>query len=1164
MPRFTPIQSSFNAGEWSSLMHGRTDLATYARACKGANNYQIVPQGGLIRRSGFRYVADTKFANKTARLEEFIFSDIQAYTIEFGDFYARFFSNEGVVVQQTMSGILPVDQIATLTDEFTIIGHGYNLDEGPVQITSTGTIPTGLFVSVDYYIKPASTITFQPADIQDVVDEDITVIGHDLQTQMGPYQWSAGTTLPGGMDFDTDYYIIRVTDDKFQVSLTKGGGAQPFSSQGSGTLQLIPTDEYIRNQFRLTHGPGQDARDISVVGTGIHTLTPVSPDPIEVATPYSESEVEDLQFAQSADVLYITHKNHIPRTLSRFSAAGFFLSEFENADGPYLDENTTTFQMAAAATTGKGIVITAKVGGSDAAFFVGSDVGRTLRIFGGANWGYGKIVSLAAISFGDADVAQATMHATPGTAINAATEVITTAAAHGFDTGELVRFKLQTSGVLTGTGISVATDYYVNVITTTTFSLHLSRADAIADTSRVDLTVASYAPTVSVTSSVIDIPGHGHIGAEGPVLLTNEGGALPEGLATGTNYFIGFVDANALTLSLSRGGDPKGIDDRVGGGIHTISGDGVPVTQCKVNIIHAFENTADRLTWRLSAWGSAETLGFPRAVTFFEQRLWFAATKGQPDTVFSTRSGNFTNFAPTGTAGALLIDSVVSEDNGITYELGSNEVNVITWMSPTNTLVLGTSSSSWTLSSTLAGVATSPLDIQVRRSSAQGSAEITPVIVGERVVAVSKTRLKLFSLGFSLETDSFTTEDLTLFAEHITRSGLNRVAYAPEPYSTIWASKVDGGITSLTLIRDQRIAGWTRHTLGGAYVDAFDINFDSGGGQVDLDENTIRTQLTPHGLSTGDRIRFNRTAPATLPAPFIEGRDYYVFVVDLEVLAFHLTETDALLNKNRIDITAKGASEVGTPNNIGRAVSALAESVAVIPAPVGDASSVGRDNRDHDQVWAIVKRTVGSVTVRSVEFMEDFFADDDVTEDAFFVDGGVTYNSSALAVIPGFTSLSGETVDVLADGRPLLDQTISATGVLTLETAASKVHVGHRYPSVIETLRQNSEDREGTAQGKLGRITHLTMRLHASLGGEYGASANDLFSLGRLLLPASLQTDVVASPYTGDIDLPFEGGWDTESTIYITQEQPLPFTLVALLPSIVKGSRSDRARGGTA
>ena len=62
--------------------------------------------------------------------------------------------------------------------------------------------------------------------------------------------------------------------------------------------------------------------------------------PLELATPYTVDELRELRFAQSADVLYVTHVNHAPRKISRTSSATFTIETVAFANGPYDVENT--------------------------------------------------------------------------------------------------------------------------------------------------------------------------------------------------------------------------------------------------------------------------------------------------------------------------------------------------------------------------------------------------------------------------------------------------------------------------------------------------------------------------------------------------------------------------------------------------------------------------------------------------------------------------------------------------------------------------------------------------------------------------------------------------------------------------------------------------------
>lgn len=104
MPRSTWVQNNFNSGEWSPLAYGRTDIAKYRNGLATCLNYVPTAQGGLTRRPGTRFVAYTK-SNQTVRLIAFEFSITQAYVLEFGNNYVRFYTNEG----QLLSGGSPLE-----------------------------------------------------------------------------------------------------------------------------------------------------------------------------------------------------------------------------------------------------------------------------------------------------------------------------------------------------------------------------------------------------------------------------------------------------------------------------------------------------------------------------------------------------------------------------------------------------------------------------------------------------------------------------------------------------------------------------------------------------------------------------------------------------------------------------------------------------------------------------------------------------------------------------------------------------------------------------------------------------------------------------------------------------------------------------------------------
>lgn len=93
--RIYHAQNNFTAGELSPRLSARIDFEKYNNGVITGENVYLQPQGPLTRRPGKRFVAEVKTSAKKTRLIPFIFSDEQAYVIELGDGYARFYKDNG-------------------------------------------------------------------------------------------------------------------------------------------------------------------------------------------------------------------------------------------------------------------------------------------------------------------------------------------------------------------------------------------------------------------------------------------------------------------------------------------------------------------------------------------------------------------------------------------------------------------------------------------------------------------------------------------------------------------------------------------------------------------------------------------------------------------------------------------------------------------------------------------------------------------------------------------------------------------------------------------------------------------------------------------------------------------------------------------------------------
>lgn len=102
MAKSSPAISNFNGGEVGPLLSGRVDFEKYSSSCYKMERFIPTVQGPARRGTGTRFVLPTKYQNKRSYLKRFEFSFDQAYILEFGDQYVRFYTDRGVVLGDTL------------------------------------------------------------------------------------------------------------------------------------------------------------------------------------------------------------------------------------------------------------------------------------------------------------------------------------------------------------------------------------------------------------------------------------------------------------------------------------------------------------------------------------------------------------------------------------------------------------------------------------------------------------------------------------------------------------------------------------------------------------------------------------------------------------------------------------------------------------------------------------------------------------------------------------------------------------------------------------------------------------------------------------------------------------------------------------------------------
>ena len=198
---------------------------------------------------------------------------------------------------------------------------------------------------------------------------------------------------------------------------------------------------------------------------------------------------------------------------------------------------------------------------------------------------------------------------------------------------------------------------------------------------------------------------------------------------------------------------------------------------------------------------------YPSVVTFFEQRLIFANTNNNPQTLWMSKNGDYTNF----TTGS-------GDDDALVYTIAANQVNAIRYLSATRVLTVGTSGGEYVVTASNDGPIT-PTTTLIRKYSNYGSALIEPVQVADVTLFVQRGKRKIreFKYVGEVNTAAYQAPEMTILAEHITKGGLTQFAYQQEPDSVVWATRQDGTLLGMTYRREEDVVAWHKHIIGGSF-----------------------------------------------------------------------------------------------------------------------------------------------------------------------------------------------------------------------------------------------------------------------------------------------------------------------------------------------------------
>lgn len=365
------------------------------------------------------------------------------------------------------------------------------------------------------------------------------------------------------------------------------------------------------------------------------------------------------------------------------------------------------------------------------------------------------------------------------------------------------------------------------------------------------------------------------------------------------------------------------------------------------------------------------------------------------------------------------------DDAPISVNLVSQSLNSVSSLLSKNDLIGFTADGSWKICSRSQAQGLTAKTVFASQQSFEGASNLRPLVINDRALYVLNQGATVRDLAYDYSSDSYIGDDLTLLSRHLFRGhAIQSWCYAQEPDSLVYAVRDDGVLLTLTYNKEQEIYAWAKHDTQGEFVAVQSLRGD--------------TQTLVYFIVK----RFNKLYVETL---------------------------SARTNENTVTMN--------------------------------------------------------------------------------FMDCSAVYNGEAVNQISGLDYLEGATVQILADGSEQPEQVVTG-GKITLDTSASYVRVGLGYTKKITTMNLDYPRQNGTIQGRKKGTSVIKLLLDKSYGGE--VLVEDVSKRPTHIkntLPKNYGEPLEL--FSGMCTATVRGGKDINLYVTAYQDSPVPFNVLSIMVDII-------------
>lgn len=806
------ILNSFSAGELSELLNAREDLSKYHSGCSVMENMLPLPQGGAQKRPGTVYVAGSK-SNTKIRLLPFEYSTEQPYIIELGNQYMRFYANGAQITGSTgtedLSGVGSITAHWLLNDNLATTavldddGGTYNgvATSNTDTLHQAGMVGTGCFDlggSDAIEVADNAAFTFDDTGSPGAASFSITAWVYVTTTGvnqriLSKFNQNAKREWMFEMDGDKKLkmnladqslskYPSRLADDAmddgwhFVVMVYDNEDASYTPATAANFIVLYVDGAAVASTAsneatyagmedlagKVAIGANYNASEVlfaywadKIDTVSIHSkaLSASEVDGLytsgtvyEIATPYLTADLFELRYEQSADVLYITHPDYESRKLSRTSSAGWTLEALALQGGPFRTQNTTAGKTIAADGTTGSVTLTA-VGHSP--FVATATTGHVPN--GSAATDKSQTGALFRLIHPLTDLVITTQTLTDK--YGAGGSVVENTS--WMDLGTLYKgagWTLTTEGTWTGT-FEIQRNYVIGA------THDASGWEKVMQFKSADDRNASTTGTEDIDD------------ASYRAILVDSGDnaeSCAVYFSTDQTEHIGIVKITAVASG----------------------------TSATATVLTTLGSTDATHKWSEGSWSNYR--GWPRTVTFFEDRLTFGGNGSEPDTIWASVTADYENML-----------EGVEDDDALIFTLSSRQVNVIEWLVGKDKILIGTSGAEWTLGGSSDEPLT-PSNVKAEQHSTYGSANLQATLASESVLFFQRGAEKMRELAYNWESDSYVAPDMTILIPEVTGDGITDTTFQKTPNSILWCVKENGDLATFTYERKELITSWSR------------------------------------------------------------------------------------------------------------------------------------------------------------------------------------------------------------------------------------------------------------------------------------------------------------------------------------------------------------------